>query len=187
MRDLDLLPLQHADVRRLEVVADGLPLYHGAQIAVDTTLVSPLRRNGTPHSRCAWEDGAALRQARRRKERVYPELSGDWLFFASEVGGRWSLETQAFLRQLARAKCIQNSPHMEEPDWLFFASEVGGRWSLETQAFLRKLARAKSREEPPTFRTSAKLAWTWRWSMILACASARAFAQSLLENRAAQG
>ena len=41
---LDLLPLQHADVRRLEVVADGLPLYHGAQIAVDTTLVSPLRR-----------------------------------------------------------------------------------------------------------------------------------------------
>ena len=40
VRDLDLLPLQHADVRRLEVVADGLPLYHGAQIAVDTTLVS---------------------------------------------------------------------------------------------------------------------------------------------------
>ena len=32
-----------------------------------------------------------------------------------------------------------------------------------------------------------KLAWTWRWSMILACASARAFAQPLLENRAAQG
>ena len=67
------------------------------------------------------------------------------------------------------------------------ANEVGGRWSLETQAFLRQLARAKSREEPPNFWTSAKLAWTWRWSMILACASARAFAQSLLENRAAQG
>ena len=136
VRDLDLLPLQHADAR------------HGAQIAVDTTLVSPLRRNGTPHSRCAWEDGAALRQA-RRKERVCPELSG--------AHGRARL--------------------------VVLANEVGGRWSLETQAFLRQLARAKSREEPPNFRTR----WTWRWSMILACASARAFAQSLLENRAAQG
>ena len=48
VRDLDLLPLQHVDARRLEVVADGLPLFHGAQIAVDTTLVSPLRRDGTP-------------------------------------------------------------------------------------------------------------------------------------------
>ena len=91
VRDLDLLPLQHADARRLEVVADGLPLYHGAQIAVDTTLVSPLRRSGTPHSRCAWEDGAALRQARRRKERVYPELSGAHgrarlVVLANEVG-----------------------------------------------------------------------------------------------------
>ena len=123
VRDVDLLPLQHADARRLEVVADGLPLCHGAQIAVETTLVSPLRRSGTPHSRCAWEDGAALRQARRTKERVYPELSG--------AHGRARL--------------------------VVLASEVGGRWSLETQAFLRQLARAKSREEPPTFRTSAKL------------------------------
>ena len=65
------------DTRRLEVVADGLPLFHGAQVAVDTTLVSPLRRDGTPHVRCAGEDGAALLRARRRKERAYPELSGE--------------------------------------------------------------------------------------------------------------
>ena len=52
--DLDLLPPERA-ARRLEVVADGLPLFHGAQLAVDTTLVSPLRRNGVPHSRCARE------------------------------------------------------------------------------------------------------------------------------------
>ena len=31
-----------------------------------------------PDSRRAWEHGAALRQAGRRKERVYPELSGAW-------------------------------------------------------------------------------------------------------------
>ena len=47
LRDLDLLP-QAADTRRVEVVADGLPLHHGAQLAIDTTMVSPLRRDGVP-------------------------------------------------------------------------------------------------------------------------------------------
>ena len=46
-----------ADGRQLEVVADGLPLFHGAQIAVDTTFVSVLRRDGTPHPRCSNEWG----------------------------------------------------------------------------------------------------------------------------------
>ena len=95
VRDLDLLPLQHADARRLEVVADGLPLCHGAQIAVDTTLVYPLRRNSTPHSRCAWEDGAASRQARRRKECIQNSPvhmeEPDWLFsqIKLEADGPW--------------------------------------------------------------------------------------------------
>ena len=31
---------------RLEVVADGLTLCHGAQLDIDTTLVSPLHREG---------------------------------------------------------------------------------------------------------------------------------------------
>ena len=35
------------DGRRLEVVADGLPLFGGVQLAVDTTLVSPLHCDGT--------------------------------------------------------------------------------------------------------------------------------------------
>ena len=38
VRDLDIGVPDVADARRLEVVADGLPLFHGAQIAVDTTL-----------------------------------------------------------------------------------------------------------------------------------------------------
>ena len=93
VRDLDLLPLHQVDARRLEVVADGLPLFHGAQVALDTTLVSPLRRDGTPHTRCAVEDGVALMQARRRKERTYPELSGAHgrarlVVLACEVGGQ---------------------------------------------------------------------------------------------------
>ena len=71
MRDMDLLPLNRPDTRRLEVVADGLPLHHGAQLAIDTTMVSPLRRNGAPRPRSTTEDGASLETARARKERRY--------------------------------------------------------------------------------------------------------------------
>ena len=53
-----------ADGRRLEVVVDGLPLFRGAQLTIDTTLVSPLRGDGLPHRRCADVDGAALDEAR---------------------------------------------------------------------------------------------------------------------------
>ena len=35
------------DGRRFEVVADGLTLWHGAQLAIHTKLVSPLHRDGT--------------------------------------------------------------------------------------------------------------------------------------------
>ena len=109
VRDLDLVPQGRQDGRRLEVVAEGLPLFHGAQLAIDTTLVSPVRRDGLPRARCEREDGAALAMARRRKERTYPELTGRFgraklVVLACEVGGRWSDETQAFLRQLAKAK-----------------------------------------------------------------------------------
>ena len=37
------------DARRIEVVCNGLPLWHGAQLAVDATLVSPVTRDGRPH------------------------------------------------------------------------------------------------------------------------------------------
>ena len=41
LRDLDLafVGAAEADGRRLEIVVDGLPLFSGAQLAVDTTLV----------------------------------------------------------------------------------------------------------------------------------------------------
>ena len=41
VRDLNIHPERLAD-RRIEVIANGLPLWGGAQLAVDTTLVSPL-------------------------------------------------------------------------------------------------------------------------------------------------
>ena len=54
VRDLDILAPDAADQRRLEVIADGLPLFHGGQLAIDTTMVSPLG-----WARCADVDSAA--------------------------------------------------------------------------------------------------------------------------------
>ena len=83
------LPVERLDDRRLEVVANGLLFWNGAQVAVDTTLVSPLSSSG----RVA---GAALGEARRRKERTYPELLRyqrcRLVVLAIEVGGRWSAQ-----------------------------------------------------------------------------------------------
>ena len=65
------------DERRLEVVAEGLPLRGSAQLVIDTTLVSALRRDGgAPRPSAATTDGVALQAARLRKERFYPELVG---------------------------------------------------------------------------------------------------------------
>ena len=61
--------------RASKVVADSLTLWHGAQLAIDTTLVSPLHRYGTDTRTAADRNKAALRQARRTKETTYPELS----------------------------------------------------------------------------------------------------------------
>ena len=67
VRDLDL-PVARHDGRRLEVVADGLPLFNGAQFPIHTTLVSRVRADGLLRRQCAHVDGAALAQARRVKQ-----------------------------------------------------------------------------------------------------------------------
>ena len=100
-QDLDLLPGGRLDDRRLWVVADGLPLFHGAQLAIDVTLVSPVEPM-EPH-------GDSLDLARPTKERRYPELSAEhgrarFVVLACETGGRWSEEARDFLRHLVRAR-----------------------------------------------------------------------------------
>ena len=107
VRDLDLPAAPH-DARRLEV-ADGLPLFGGAQLAIDTTLVSQVRADAETRGQCARQEGAAIAEAHRLKHRTYPELSGSQgrarlLVLAAEVGGRWSEEARSFVSQLARAK-----------------------------------------------------------------------------------
>ena len=109
LRDLDLGVGGVLDNRRLEVVVDGLPLFNGAQLAVDTTLVSPIRRDGAPRPRAHEVNGIALKHARRDKETTCPELAGRGgrarlVVLAGEVGGRFSTETAQFLSDLAWAK-----------------------------------------------------------------------------------
>ena len=76
VRDLDLAEPRAADGRRLEVVVDGLPLFGGCQLAVDTTVVCALHCDGSPHRGAENLDGVVLERARRRKERTYPNWWG---------------------------------------------------------------------------------------------------------------
>ena len=75
VRDLNTHTAQH-DERRIEVIANGLPLWNGSQLAVDTTLVFPLPAAGHPRRHQRQTAGAALRLARQAKSRTYPELTG---------------------------------------------------------------------------------------------------------------
>ena len=60
-----LVAVSRFDDRRIEVIiANGLLLWNGSQLALDTTIVSPLTAAGEARSR----------GDRRRKEATYPEL-----------------------------------------------------------------------------------------------------------------
>ena len=109
LSDLNVPSVDRFDNRRIEVIANGLPLHHGAQLAVDTTLVSPLTSAGQPRHWRGDFTAAALADARRAKERAYPELLRGGrcklVVMALEVGGRWSTEAASFIRQLAQTRC----------------------------------------------------------------------------------
>ena len=82
----------------MEVVAHGLSLHGGAHLAMDTTLESPLACDGSVKRGADRTDGAALEEARRRKEHTHPDTAGvggraRLVVLAVEVGGRWSEET----------------------------------------------------------------------------------------------
>ena len=92
VRDMDLAAFDVMDGRRHEVVADGLAAFRVAQLAIDTTLVSALRRDGTARPGAAARAGVALAAARRNKERTYFELTGEGgrarlVVLSAEVGG----------------------------------------------------------------------------------------------------
>ena len=117
LRDLNTHS-SRTDERRIEVIANGLPLWNGSQLAIDTTLVSPLTSQAEPRRHQQTTAGAALRIARRAKERTYPELVGGGrarlVVVAIELRGRWSTEAATLLRLLSRHK-TQSTPILLRP------------------------------------------------------------------------
>ena len=127
--DLNIDQLHRHDDRRIEVIANGLNLWGGAQLAVDTTLVSPLTQDGQPRTHAGTYRWAALHAARRSKERTYPELLATrrckLVVLAIEVGGRWSHEAATFIRLLAKSQARQ-APALLQPA---LRTALVSRWS----------------------------------------------------------
>ena len=77
--------------------------------------------------------------------------------------------------------------------WQGRGGRRGGRWSEESRQFLAglaatkamaaSLAATKAKSEPEVVRKSTMVCWLRRWSTLMACTAARAFALSLLERR----
>ena len=59
LRDLDITPSHRSDARRLEVIAEGLTLFGGSQLATDATVVSLLHADGTHRRNVDTTDGQA--------------------------------------------------------------------------------------------------------------------------------
>ena len=70
LRDMNIT-VSARDEWKVEVLASGLPLNNGAQLAVDVTLPSALKACGAPATNAARVDGVGFTQARRDKELKY--------------------------------------------------------------------------------------------------------------------
>ena len=93
LRDMNVtVPVE--DEKAIEVLASGLPMLHGAQLAVYITLRRAASSDGWPKPNAGTRTGAALIRARRDKETKYAELvAGNrcrLVVIALETGGRWS-------------------------------------------------------------------------------------------------
>ena len=73
LRDMNVR-VHATDERSIEVLASGLAMNHGAQLAVDITLRSAVTACGRACPNAATVDGAVLTRARRDKETKYVEL-----------------------------------------------------------------------------------------------------------------
>ena len=149
LADLNVQHVQHIDDRRIEVIANGLALWGGAQLAVNTTLVSPLTRAGEPRRRAGRFAGAALTDARKAKERAYPELLRNsrcrLVVLGIEVGGRWSEEAASFITSLARTKTRDTPAPLRHAA----ATSLISRWTaLLTHAAMTAFAASLLFEDP---------------------------------------
>ena len=94
VRNVDIEGGNPTDARRLEIVVDGLTIFDGAQLAIDTTMVSP----------AAGRDGAQEGGGPQWREMVGERGRARFVVLGAEVGGTWSGETAEFLAALSKAK-----------------------------------------------------------------------------------
>ena len=122
LRDMNVNVAGTDERRIVEVLAQDLPCFGGAQLAVDITLRCVVSSAGEPHPNTTDVDGAALMVAREDKERIYPERTTSGrcrlVVVAIETGGRWSSEAVDFVRQLAFAKA------REVPSFMLFSTAL---------------------------------------------------------------
>ena len=116
MCELDL-GVSGRDLRRVDFVAYGLPLFSGLPIAGDSTMVSPITGRGEPIStKASTHPGMALERATARKHHQNPEFEAQcplpkvhFIPLPCEVGGRWGDECLLLVRLLAKCKA-RDSP-----------------------------------------------------------------------------
>ena len=127
-------------------------MWGGSQLAVDTTLLSPLTRSGEPRSRGGTFAGAASQDAWRTKERTYPELPRNrrcrLVVLGIEVGGRWRNEASSFIRMLAQARARSSPQISAQPRHLLWCP--AGLLSLPMQQPLPSLPVFCLKTLPPT-------------------------------------
>ena len=118
---MNLLSVAADDERAIEVLTSGLPLFFGAQLAVDVTLRCALTADGLPQPGAAAVDGAVCSRAREDKERKYPEHLRDdrcrLVVLALETGGRWSEEAVQFVESLAVSRAREAPPTLAALAW----------------------------------------------------------------------
>ena len=96
LRDMNVA-ISASDTREIEVLASGLPMHHGAQLAVDITMRSALTANGSACSNAVHTDGAVLLRAQLDKKGSVtsswtPNDAAWWLrVWKSEADGARSL------------------------------------------------------------------------------------------------
>ena len=114
VRDMNI-SVSAMNKRAIEVLAMGLPLHQGAQLAIDITLSSASTTTGETCPGGATTNGAALQSARQEKQAKYRELleghRSGLIVVGVETGGRFGQEAVDFVDSLAAAKA-RNSPHI---------------------------------------------------------------------------
>jgi hypothetical protein len=138
-----------ADGRRIEVVANGLQAFHGQQLAIDATCISPISRAGAPHPGTRTDPGRAAQHAELRKRRRYPELTAArrcrLVVVAVEVGGRGGPDARQLIRALARERST------EAPPWVRAAACAGwtARWDAVVAVAVQRALATSLLELPP--------------------------------------